>query len=335
MRRTGGGAVVLGMLFVVGRAWAQVPGAPPASRPMAPASVAPAPGVSAAASAVPPSAPAASLAKTDYGKPEKLDYRMILSGYKDNYFISGFTHDSEVKFQFSIKMDLWPNRTNHSVFFGYTQKSIWNLYRESSPIVDNNYNPELFYGYAKHYGDIIWQPGRVVWFIDSGRVGFEHESNGRDGDASRAWNRIYGYLNAGAYLGTDHYVTLAGKGWLCPFWMDDRNNNITSYRGYGEATLVYGYDPARPHWWGGGHVSVMYFQGAVADLARHGLEADLQWRPAYGNRVSWWRLTPNFYAQLFQGYGEYLLAYDQKETAFRIGISFDDRVAWVDRAPSP
>ncbi len=309
-------------LTVTGTAAAQSAGAPPASRPP----------ISTLQSAPVADEPAAALAQTPYAKAWKIDYRIILTGYKDNYIISGFSAGTEVKFQFSLKIDLWPNHTNHSFYFGYTQKSLWNLYQPSSPFVDSNYNPELFYGYFKRYGDVDWAPGKVRLFIDSARVGLEHESNGRDGLDSRGWNRVYGYLNFGAYFGADVYATLALKGWLPPFIVDEYNPDIVDYLGYGEGTAVLGYDPDHPSWWGGGDVGARYFHGRSTEWGRQGTELFAQWRPAYDDRQSFWRFTPYFYAQFFHGYGEYLLNYNQKETAFRVGFYVEDRVHWVDRA---
>jgi outer membrane phospholipase A len=303
------------------RVFAQI-GAPPATRPP----------TSTLQSGGGPGEAADALAQAPYGKPQKLEYRIILTGYKDNYIISGFSKATEVKFQFSLKFDLWPNRSRHSVFFGYTQKSLWNLYDSSSPFVDSNYNPEFFYGYFKRYGDVVWVPGQVTFFVESFRAGVEHESNGRDGLDSRGWNRVYGYVNTGAYFGSDYYATFALKGWLPPFLVDTYNPDIVSYRGYGEGTLVVGYDPVAPKWWGGGHLGANYYHGASNNWSHQGIEAFFQWRPAYDDRVWFWRFTPFFYAQFFHGYAEYLLAYNQRDTAFRIGVSIEDRVHWVDRA---
>ena len=124
------------VLASAGTAGAQSAGPPPASR--AP--------ISTLQSAPIPDEPAAALVQTPYAKAWKLDYRIILTGYKDNYIITGFSDTTEVKFQFSLKFDLRPNHTNHSVYFGYTQKSLWNLYETSSPFVDSNYNPEISTG---------------------------------------------------------------------------------------------------------------------------------------------------------------------------------------------
>lgn len=292
--------------------------APPATRPPASAlEVAPASEQSAA------TGPANVLAQAPAGKPDKLEYRVILTGYKDNYFISGVSKATQVKFQFSLKFDLWPNQTNHSVYFGYTQKSIWDLYTTTA-FVDSNYNPEIFYGYFKRYGDVTWRMGEVTPFVESARVGLEHESNGRDGASSRSWNRLYGYAQGAMYFGTDHYTTLAVKAWWTPFFVEQNNADIVKYLGYGQSTAVYGYDPAYPRWWGGGHVGVTYFRG-WSSANHQGIESFVQWRPFYSG-TSFWKFTPNIFAQLFTGYGEYLLNYDQKTTAFRIGVSLEDRV---------
>jgi len=172
----------------------------------------------------------------------------------------------------------------------------------------------------------------VSLFIDSARAGLEHESNGRDGVDSRGWNRFYGFINAGAYFGTDVYATLGLKGWLPPFAVDQYNHDIVDYLGYGEGTAVLGYDPGQPTWWGGGDVGVKYFHGKSGGWGRQGTELFAQWRPAYDDRVSFWRFTPYIYAQFFHGYAEYLLNYNQKDTAFRIGFYVEDRVHWVERS---
>ncbi|TXH04570.1 MAG: phospholipase [Nevskiaceae bacterium] len=87
---------------------------------------------------------------------------------------------TEVVFQISAKQRLFGT----NFYFGYTQKSFWQLYnkRESSPFHETDYNPELFYR---------WAPA-IAWLNHWGTdAGFEHESNGRGLPESRSWNRIY------------------------------------------------------------------------------------------------------------------------------------------------
>jgi outer membrane phospholipase A len=256
-------------------------------------------------------------------------YRYILSGHKENYFISGVTQAQHlVKFQYSVKFDLWPNASRHSAYFAFTQKSLWDLYRSSAPFLESNYAPEVFYGYYTRIGDLIPRRRAVTPFIDYARVGLEHESNGLDTTESRSWNRLSGTVRTGAYLGTNHYVTVAPKAWL-PMGISD-NPDIAQFLGYGSLTVEYGYDPAVTQWYGGGDVRVTALKGANLDWSRRGIEVAAQWRPGYeGALLEWWKFTPYFFAQFFTGYGETLLRYNEKFTAFRIGVALEDRVNWV------
>ena len=264
-----------------------------------------------------------------------IDYRRgwqyILSGHRENYFISGVTSQHTVKFQFSAKFNLWPNATRHSVYFAFTQKSLWAVwdFANSSPFVESNYSPELFYGYYALYGDIAPEPGRWTYFVDQARAGLEHESNGMGTGRSRGWNRFSATARGGVYFGTDNYLSLALKAWAPPFSLSD-NPDITDYLGYGAAALEYGYDPVIRHWYGGGSINVAFQKGWDSDWGRRAIQVTGQWRPAYeGEFLEWWKFTPYIFAQLWTGYGETLLSYNVDTTAFRIGLAFDDRVQWV------
>jgi outer membrane phospholipase A len=259
-------------------------------------------------------------------------FRQTLSGHHENYFISGVGSAGHlVKFQYSFKFDLWPNASRHSAYFGFTQKSLWRLwdFSASSPFVESNYAPEVFYGYYTKIGDVVPIPGRVTYFVDFARAGLEHESNGLDGATSRGWNRFYVSTRVGAYVGIDNYVSLTPKAWLPPFGKSD-NPDITQYLGYGSLGLEYGYDPATKNWWGGFSVGATAWKGADRDLTRGALEVAGQWRPGYeGKFVEWWKFTPYFYAQWHDGYGETLLQYNQKVNVFRFGLALEDRVNWI------
>ena len=267
-------------------------------------------------------------------------WQYILSGHRENYFISGVTSQQHtVKFQFSFKFNLWPNATRHSVYFAYTQKSLWAVwdFANSSPFLESNYAPEIFYGYYPLYGDIAPAPGRWTYFIDQMRAGFEHESNGMGSEMSRGWNRVTGTARGGVYFGTDNYAALAVKTWACPFGVWN-NPDITDYLGYGALGIEYGYDPVIKRWYGGGNINVAFQKGWDADWGRRSVQVTAQWRPAYeGKFLEWWKFTPYIFAQLWTGYGETLLTYNVDTTAFRIGLSLDDRVEWIaaPKAPKP
>ncbi|WP_302129451.1 phospholipase A, partial [uncultured Duncaniella sp.] len=110
--------------------------------------------------------------------------------YKDNYFIFGppvgqkiRKDNTNIKFQISIAQRLTkttlPGGTY--LFLFYTQKCFWNVLENSMPMTDLNFNPGI--GLTKP----LFVRNRFV-----GKINFilEHESNGRDGTASRSWNRI-------------------------------------------------------------------------------------------------------------------------------------------------
>jgi phospholipase A1 len=88
--------------------------------------------------------------------------------------------DVEFVFQISAKQKLFAS----DWYFGYTQKSFWQLYDQdrSRPFRETNYNPELFYR---------WTPDPAKWKHWGADIGIEHESNGQDLPASRSWNRLY------------------------------------------------------------------------------------------------------------------------------------------------
>jgi outer membrane phospholipase A len=279
-----------------------------------------------------PTTPQAVPAPGDQGVMYVPGFRQILSGHRQNYFISGVSKAQHlVKFQYSIKSDLWPNATRHSAYFGFTQRSLWRLwdFSASSPFVESNYTPEIFYGYYPKVGDVVPAPGRLTYFIDYVRAGLEHESNGLDASASRGWNRVYASARLGAYIGVNHYVSIAPTAWAPPFGASD-NPDITEFLGYGSLGLDYGYDPASKRWWGGFSVGATVWKGANSDFHRGALEIAGQWRPGYeGKFVEWWKFTPYFYVQLYDGYGETLSQYNQRVSSVRIGFAIEDRVNWI------
>src|ERR1700761_238804 len=138
----------------------------------------------------------------------------LLTFYKDNYFLTGFTSAQEVKFQFSAKFDLWPNRSPHAVYFAFSQKSLWNVYQPSQPFLENDYSPELFYTYFHAPNRYEPLPG-CGFFLE--RLGAVHESNGEDGDRSRGWNRVYGETRFACYDAARNYVSASLQVWAPPF----------------------------------------------------------------------------------------------------------------------
>ena len=75
--------------------------------------------------------------------------------FKDNYFITGAPigeeptrYNADAKFQISFKHRLTDRVLPFGtyLFLTYTQKSFWDIYQESSPFAETNYNPGLGLG---------------------------------------------------------------------------------------------------------------------------------------------------------------------------------------------
>lgn len=216
-----------------------------------------------------------------------------------------------VKFQLSFKFRLFQPENPASaalldnLYFGYTQFSLWDLGKESAPFRDTNYRPSLFY-----YRPDVDLPagirgGALTRLSFAG--GIEHESNGRDGDASRAINTVF--VRPTFHFGdlTDYHWKFEPK--LYAYLTRTGNTDIAHYRGFGDFRVSYG----APNGW------------ELAATLRKGT------RKAYGSvdaQLSYpmsriFTGTAGYlFIQYFTGYGESLLDYNHKlGSQLRVGYS--------------
>jgi phospholipase A1 len=196
-----------------------------------------------------PSAPPASAGKqtvADTNSPSQLyptgesmkklyqPYLRNLESYEPLYFLVG-TDPSDSKFQLSLKYQLlnedgslakrYPWATGFH--FGYTQTSFWNLKAASAPFEDTSYKPELHFLSPNIDTGIPHVKG---FFVQSG---LQHESNGKDGDASRSTNfayvkPIFVFYNETSKLG----LMVAPKMWAYVANDSVTNPDLSDYRGY-------------------------------------------------------------------------------------------------------
>ena len=119
-----------------------------------------------------------------------LDKMPYFTLFKDNYFVGGTTlghkptaANSDVKFQLSIAQRLTKSKLPFDtyLFIQYTQKAFWNVFQESLPMKDLNFNPGIGLGHLIVYHNK---------YIGKGYLMLEHESNGKDSTASRSWNKV-------------------------------------------------------------------------------------------------------------------------------------------------
>jgi phospholipase A1 len=203
----------------------------------------------------------------------------------------------EVTFQLSFKAKLWQDVLGQKVdlWFGYTQRSFWQLYNfdDSSPFRETDYEPEVLFNFRTRFNLL----GLKARFI---QVGLNHQSNGQSEPLSRSWNRVV--ANVGLERGS---FSLLLKGWyrFPESDEDDDNPGLIHYVGHGE---LWGY-----YFLGKHRLGIM-------------LRDNLNFRENRGAVQLEWSF-PLFamvagYVQYFYGYGESLLDYDHRIN--RIGIGF-------------
>jgi phospholipase A1 len=198
---------------------------------------------------------------------------------------------NEVKFQISLKIKLWQDifGKEMDLWFGYTQKSFWQLYNfeDSAPFRETNYEPELLLNFRTNY-KLLGLKGRII------NLGFNHQSNGRSEPLSRSWNRIVG--NMGFERGD---FTLLSK--------DDDNPDINDYMGPGEIWSYY--------LWKNNRFGVMLRNNFKTDKNRGALQ--FEWCFPLSEKI-------NGYIQYFTGYGESLLDHDHDVNRISIGLMLID-----------
>ncbi len=230
-----------------------------------------------------------------------------LSFNEPMYIMFGAHNGANAKFQISFKYRIFEGENPNSrsvldnLYFGYTQFSLWDLAGDSRPFKDTNYRPSLYYYLSDTGVKNRWVSRLSI------ATGFEHESNGRDGDDSRSVNTLF--VKPTMYFGdqSDWHWRVAPK--LYAYVGKSDNEDIAHYRGYMDLNVAYG----RPDSW--------EFAATLRKGTRKGygsVDAQLTYPLA--------RLLPGtagyLMAGYFYGYGESLLEYNQKTPwQFRIGYA--------------
>lgn len=225
------------------------------------------------------------------------------------YFAAGNSGgEANAKFQLSFRFhifqpdDMRSRSLIDNLYFGYTQFSLWDLHSPSAPFRDTNYRPSLYY-FLPDLG-IRNAPLSRVSFAS----GLEHESNGRDGSASRSLNTYFvkptftfGDLNHTQLRITPKLYAYLGS-------LND-NPDLAQYRGHMDLNITLGQAD-------GIELSTMLRKGTRSD---HGsIDSTLSYPLS--------RLLPGtagyLMMNLFYGDGESLLTYNQKLTPqLRLGYS--------------
>ena len=227
--------------------------------------------------------------------------------YKDNYFIFGCPvgqpvrrDNTNIKFQISIAQRLTrstlPGGTY--LFLFYSQKCFWNVLENSLPMTDLNFNPGI--GLTKP----LFVKGRFV-----GKLNFilEHESNGRDGTASRSWNKI----SVGGSIMIDPQIVVHGKIWI-PIIDGVENKDILDYCGIYQVGTSFNSQNGR-------------FGLAVNLVKRKGWKLNYNTTVEFNYRI-FKRDNQFLFLLYYNGYGEGLLAYKEFHTMLRVGLVIKPRL---------
>lgn len=226
--------------------------------------------------------------------------------YKDNYFSLGTTFpgkptrtNSDVKFQVSIAQritnSVLPWKTY--LFLMYTQKVFWNIFENSMPMRDLNFNPGI--GLTKAFFVKGRYSGKMTLMV-------EHESNGRDGTSSRSWNKI---SLSGSALVTP-WLLVHAKYWY-PIVDGMNNKDILYYSGIFQFGAEVSAKDRRYIW-----------SGTL--VKRKGWNLNFNLSLEFAMRL-FKKDNQYLFFQYYNGYGESMLDYNQFRSRLRVGISIKPR----------
>lgn len=230
-----------------------------------------------------------------------IDSKLSFTVFNDNYFITGSsTNESlakiarDAKFQISFKQRLTRSKLplNSYLYLTYTQKSFWNIYNESSPFAETNYNPSI------GIGRILIIKNKLISFS---ALTFDHESNGRDSIYSRSWNRIIG--NFILPISKNNIIGL--KVWI-PFSYKTDNPDLLEYVGYGELNFYKKFNSNR--------VSFdLTIRKGMNWTSRGSIQTQVFYRLSRKN-------NQYFMIQFYNGYAENLINYQKYSSMIRFGF---------------
>jgi len=113
-----------------------------------------------------------------FGLKPYLENYLLPFGYREGDYTSYTPSDKytnkEAELQISLQYDAYTNLfgLDEIYSFSYTQKSMWQIYTESAPFRETNYNPEFFVSLPiYHSSDVL--------SVKMLRVSLSHQSNGQ------------------------------------------------------------------------------------------------------------------------------------------------------------
>jgi phospholipase A1 len=232
-----------------------------------------------------------------------------VSVYEPVYFLIGGDGGLNAKFQISFRYRLFDGKGSlasrlpwiDDLYLSFSQTSLWDLNELSKPFKDTSYRPRLFFA-DYDLGRLL--DGRLRLGIEGGAG---HESNGKEGDASRSFNMFYARptLTFGDPDGLRAYVAPLIHNYIAA----DENPDIADYRGYVDWMVGIGSKGGLDFW-------ATLRKGQRSNFGSVELNLSYPLSKLSGGDLSGWLLL-----QYFGGYGESLLDYNHKlDSQLRLGI---------------
>jgi phospholipase A1 len=223
--------------------------------------------------------------------------------YKDTYLLLGYTNsalnkDMAFKFQISAKFRM----PIQGIYVAYTQRSFMDVLEDSAPFTDHNFEPEVYYIYS--FSDKFIERN----WLRSIQLGYRHGSNGLNGPTSRSWERIYletEFKHNGLYIRPTVWM---------PFFKEPGNSDVEKYYGYGELLLAY-------VWENDIRISGLFRAGTDFPKGNMKVDVTLPFVLFFEKPAKGWSQS-NLWFQVFQGYGETFLGFNESSTAIALGVGF-------------
>ena len=222
--------------------------------------------------------------------------------YQNDLGEDGDLQPVELKFQISFKIPLLTGiiEPPFSLFFGYTQVSFWQAYNSdnSSPFRETNYEPELF---------AVWQQNTELaggWNFKLATLNLTHQSNGRTEPLSRSWNRI-----ESRFVFEKNKLTIAINPWYRfeEAAIEDDNPDLLDYYGHGKINAIYAVNDNTFTIASRNNLESGFSQGSIG----------FDWSFPIHDKI-------RGHFQLFSGYGNSLIEYNEYTNTIGLGISLTD-----------
>ena len=233
-------------------------------------------------------------------------FMTAFSPYEPNYFSAGSDGPTNAKFQVSLKFHLFNADTQtpflEKLYLAYSQTSIWAIGSSSAPFYDSSYRPSFFF-LDEDVSQWPWRKSSRLGF----QAGIEHESNGKDGAASRSINIAFIRPTWTLPFGDGYFFSASPK--IYAYLEKEDNPDIPTYRGYSDLLLKIGAIE-------GVQLAATLRKGTGNNPYSAQLDLSIPLStPKLGN------LGGYLHVQFFDGWGESLLDYNRKvHPQVRVGL---------------